>query len=130
MEEVHSTIKLTGKLYLTGYSEGGHATLALQWELESSTGENLPALEAVGCGASPHSPTKVVTDKLLQPKRYPQPYFAPHMLVTIRKEGQERFRPSSIPAVCSAHPTKGGLCHPLLLKFLLGNQRHEGRVRR
>lgn len=85
MAKAHPTIKMDGKLYLTGYSEGAYATLALQRELETNTYEGLPALAVAGCGDGPYSLAKVMTNKLLEPRKYPVPYFAPLTLVTMNK---------------------------------------------
>jgi hypothetical protein len=76
-------------LFLTGYSEGGYATLALQRELETqpkyTQKYNLPSISAVACGDGPYSLAKVMLNKLLANASYPVQYFAPLTMVSMNK---------------------------------------------
>ncbi|GAB3992439.1 alpha/beta fold hydrolase [Spirosoma daeguense] len=54
------------RLYITGYSEGGYATLALQKKIEEETGSEFN-LVASSCGAGPYDQTAFVSQILNQP---------------------------------------------------------------
>jgi hypothetical protein len=76
-------------LYMTGYSEGAYATLALQKELETKAAYYsqfaLPALKITACGDGPYSLAGAMLNKLLSGKAYPESalYFAPLIMVSM-----------------------------------------------
>jgi hypothetical protein len=86
LQKFYTQIKLS-KLFITGYSEGAYATLALQRELETNAKDyqQLPSLVASGCGDGPYSLAKVMLEKLLADQPYPVQYFAPLSLVAMNK---------------------------------------------
>jgi len=72
-------VALNGKLFLTGYSQGGHATLAAMRELESRHADEFPLTAVVG-GAGAYDLAGVTTDQLLQNTPSPNPYYLTYLL--------------------------------------------------
>jgi pimeloyl-ACP methyl ester carboxylesterase len=69
----HLQFEANNDLYITGYSQGGWATMQLQKALEeNNTGEF--NLKASSCGAGPYD-LRFVNDYILGLTNYPMPYF-------------------------------------------------------
>lgn len=74
---------LSGKLFLTGYSHGGHATLAAMRELEEfHSGEFTLTACAPAVGA--YDLSGVTADEFLKDEAKPDPYYLPYLLVGLR----------------------------------------------
>ena len=74
-----------GRLFLTGYSEGGYATMALLRELtENPQKYRIPGVTAVASQAGPYSLSGVMLDRLMsKTEKFPVFYFAPYLAVTM-----------------------------------------------
>lgn len=68
-----------GKLFLVGYSQGGHATLALQRELEQRHNDEF-TITASAPMAGPHDLSGVMTDLVLSDTPYASPSYLPYIL--------------------------------------------------
>jgi len=73
------SLTLNGKLFLIGYSQGGHATLALQKELEQNHATEFP-ITASAPMAGPHDLSGTMTDLLMSDTAYSDPQYLPYML--------------------------------------------------
>jgi hypothetical protein len=79
-------IALKDKLFMTGYSEGGYATMALHREVET-TDNDMPTLIASANMDGPYSLAKVMLDRLMsKTQKFPVLYFAPYLLVAYNKD--------------------------------------------
>lgn len=74
----HLEIGLTNELYITGYSQGGWATMQVQKEIEEKFMDEFN-LKASACGAGPFDLT-AVNDYILDQTNYPQPYFLAYLM--------------------------------------------------
>ena len=75
-------LALSGDLYLLGYSQGGHATMALHEFLERSLDFPL-VLQGTAAGAGPYSISDVNSYMLTQPE-YPMPYIGAYPVVAFQ----------------------------------------------
>lgn len=75
----NTTLNLNGKLFLMGYSQGGHATLALQKELEQNHAAEFP-ITASAPMAGPHDLSGTMADALLSDTPYSDPEYLAYML--------------------------------------------------
>ena len=75
-----------GRLFLTGYSEGGYLTLGLHRELESRPDQygNLNVTASAPL-SGPYALSTTMLDKLLERQKFASPYFAPYLLVTLNQ---------------------------------------------
>lgn len=75
-----------GRLFLTGYSEGGYLTLGLHRELESHP-ELYGNLKVTASAplSGPYAISTTMLDKLMERKPFASPYFAPYLLVTLNQ---------------------------------------------
>ncbi|MDR3554450.1 MAG: hypothetical protein P4L55_06835 [Syntrophobacteraceae bacterium] len=92
LSDKYSNITLNNKqFFLTGYSEGAYATLALLRELETNevyyNQAGLPQPKLTACGDGPYSLAGVMRKTLLATTPYPDSaqYFAPLILTTMYK---------------------------------------------
>ncbi|GAB1451813.1 hypothetical protein MASR2M47_18690 [Draconibacterium sp.] len=69
----HLDIKINNDLYITGYSQGGWATMQLQKAIEDKYASEFN-LKASSCGAGPYD-LRYVNDYILGLTNYPMPYF-------------------------------------------------------
>jgi pimeloyl-ACP methyl ester carboxylesterase len=69
----HLDIKINNDLYITGYSQGGWATMQLQKAIEEKYATEFN-LKASSCGAGPYD-LRYVNDYILGLTNYPMPYF-------------------------------------------------------
>ncbi len=76
-------VALSGKLFLTGYSHGGHATLAALREIESLHADEFP-VTACAPGAGAYDLSGVSADDFLADKAKPNPYYLPYLLVGLQ----------------------------------------------
>ena len=77
---------LDGRLFLTGYSEGGYLTLGLHRELESHP-EQYGNLKVAGSTplAGPYALSTAVLENLMERKPALSPFFFPYLLVTLNQ---------------------------------------------
>lgn len=75
-----------GRLFLTGYSEGGYLTLGLHRELESNP-EQYPGLKVTASAplSGPYALSTTMLSKLMERQKFSSPYFAPYLLVTLNQ---------------------------------------------
>jgi dienelactone hydrolase len=74
-----NSVALSGRLFLTGYSQGGHATLAAMRELEANHSAEFP-ITAVAGGAGAYDLAGVTTEELLKDQPSPNPYYFAYIL--------------------------------------------------
>jgi len=74
-----TSLALNGKLFIIGYSQGGHATLALQRELEQHHTNEFP-ITASAPMAGPHDLSGTTTDRLLSDVAYTNPEYLAYLL--------------------------------------------------
>jgi hypothetical protein len=72
-------IALNDKLFLTGYSQGGHATLAALREIEAAHAAEFP-VTACSAGAGAYDLSGTTLQDLLQGQPEPNPYYAAFLL--------------------------------------------------
>jgi hypothetical protein len=98
LKQQYKTITLS-KLFLTGYSEGAYATLALQKELETNRSyyqqAGLPPLQLTASGDGPYSLAGTMLNTLLGDQPYPASaqYFAPLIMTTMYKTYLTQYSP-------------------------------------
>lgn len=73
-------VSLGEKLFLFGYSQGGHATMALHKELETNYSDEF-TVTASSPMAGPHDLSGVQTDRLLDGTPYGAPYYVPYIML-------------------------------------------------
>ncbi len=69
----HLKFEINNDLYITGYSQGGWATMQLQKAIEENSASEFN-LKASSCGAGPYD-LRYVNDYVLGLTNYPMPYF-------------------------------------------------------
>jgi pimeloyl-ACP methyl ester carboxylesterase len=86
-----------GRVFLTGYSEGGYATMALFKEL-SQNSASYPGLGviAVAAQAGPYSLSNVMRKKLMADSEFPVFYFAPYLIATLNKTTDLNYSPAEL----------------------------------
>ncbi len=72
-------ILLSEKLFLMGYSQGGHATLAAQKAIEESHREEIQ-LTATAPLSGPYNTSGVQADVIIKPNPYPSPGYLPFII--------------------------------------------------
>lgn len=70
-------IEITDDLYISGYSQGGWATMQLQKAIEENYSSEFK-LKASACGAGPYD-LRYINDYVLAQTNYPMPYFIGYM---------------------------------------------------
>lgn len=78
--DVHNEIQYNSQLYLTGYSEGGFATMAVQKKLEAEFADELPVTVSTPM-AGPYDLSGTMFEYLLSGIPYSQPYYAAYILL-------------------------------------------------
>ncbi len=78
-----NAVALSDKLFLTGYSHGGHATLAAMREIEELHGTEF-AITACAPGAGAYDLSGVTAEDFLADKAKPNPYYLPYLLVALQ----------------------------------------------
>lgn len=75
-----------GRLFLTGYSEGGYLTLGLHRELEAHP-EQYPGFQVTASAplSGPYALSTTMLNKLMERQKFSSPYFAPYLLVTLNQ---------------------------------------------
>mgnify|MGYP000999515628 CR=1 FL=1 len=81
---VDAGYSLSGDLFLLGYSQGGHATLAVARDLEEN--DSNYTLRAVAAGAGPYDLT-AVNNYIIEQDTYAEPFYAPYTLIAFRAMG-------------------------------------------
>lgn len=74
-----SNIALTDKLFLLGYSQGGHATVAAQKEIEENYASEF-TLTATAPLSGPYNVSGVQADVIIKPEAYPSPGYLPYIM--------------------------------------------------
>jgi pimeloyl-ACP methyl ester carboxylesterase len=69
-----------GQLFLFGYSQGGHATMALLQEIEARHAEEFP-ITAAAPMSGPYDLAGAQTDMLLSGEPYSAPFYLPYLLL-------------------------------------------------
>lgn len=77
MLDKQDNLEFNNDLYITGYSQGGWATMALQQAIETNYSNEF-TLKASACGGGPHN-LIAFTDYLLAEETYPMPYFLAYL---------------------------------------------------
>lgn len=77
-------IPYNDKLFLFGYSQGGHSTMAAQKEIETNYSKEFK-LTAVAPMSGPYSISGVMKDLMLSKEPYPTPNYLPYLLLTYHK---------------------------------------------
>lgn len=77
-------IAYNDKLFLLGYSQGGHATMAAQKEIETNYNKEFK-LTAAAPMSGPYSVSGVMKDLMLSEEPYPTPNYLPYLLLTYHK---------------------------------------------
>lgn len=76
-----SAVNLNGKLFLAGYSQGGHATMAAHREIEQSYAAEFP-ITASAPMAGPYDLSGATMTALLQPNQpYTSPWYVPYVVL-------------------------------------------------
>ena len=75
------TINLNDDLFLFGYSQGGHSTLALQKLIEEENAEEFNISASIPM-AGPYDVSGVQTDLLTNGENYPAPYYLPYLILS------------------------------------------------
>jgi hypothetical protein len=93
--DFHGFYKSDNKLYLTGYSEGGYATMALLKELNENKADYSGnwKIKAVAGQSGPYSLSDVMCKKLMSDEAFPVFYFAPYLIVTLNKYSNLGYQP-------------------------------------
>jgi|GEM_PF-1686461 len=75
-----------GRLFLTGYSEGGYLTLGLHRELETHP-DQYPGFKVTASAplSGPYALSTTMLNKLMERQKFSSPYFAPYLLVTLNQ---------------------------------------------
>jgi hypothetical protein len=81
---VSSNVPLSGKLFLCGYSQGGHATLALHRELETWHASEF-AVTASAPMAGAYDLSGVTAGDFLSGRPMPNPYYFPYLLAAYQR---------------------------------------------
>lgn len=75
-----NAVPLDGKVFLAGYSQGGHATVAAQREIESLHADEFN-LVAVGAGAGAYDLAGITAEVFISDAPHPNPYYLPYLLL-------------------------------------------------
>lgn len=78
------TIGLTGLLFVTGYSQGGHAAMALHRELQSNFSNDWPVTAAAPM-SGPYSLGEVIVDFGLSDTEYFYPGYLPYIILGLNE---------------------------------------------
>lgn len=87
-------IETNDDLYITGYSQGGWATMQLQKAIELELSDEFK-LKASACGAGPYD-LNLVNDYILAQATYPMPYYMGYIFNSYIKMGDITILPSEI----------------------------------
>ena len=74
-------INLNDDLFIFGYSQGGHSTLALQKLIEEENAEEFNITASIPM-AGPYDVSGVQTDLLTNGENYPAPYYLPYLILS------------------------------------------------
>lgn len=85
LTENYLNVSVTNDLYISGYSQGGWATMALQKALEQDYSGEFD-LKASACGAGPYD-LNFINQYILNQENYPMPYFAGYMIDSYKNLG-------------------------------------------
>ncbi|WP_340114982.1 alpha/beta hydrolase family protein [Maribellus mangrovi] len=77
MLDKQEDLEFNNDLYITGYSQGGWTTMALQRAIETNYSNEF-TLKASACGGGPHN-LIAFTDYLVSEETYPMPYFLAYL---------------------------------------------------
>jgi len=75
-----NSVALSGKLFLTGYSQGGHATLAALRAIEAFHADEF-TVTACAAGAGAYDLSGVTATDFLSGRPQPNPYYLPYLLL-------------------------------------------------
>ncbi|MGQ3015563.1 MAG: lipase family protein, partial [Flavobacteriales bacterium] len=80
---VQLSYPLNGQVLLTGYSQGGHATMATHKMIQGSFSSEFNVTASVPM-SGPYSMSGVMKDVMLSSQPYPAPYYLPYVLFSFR----------------------------------------------
>lgn len=83
LTENYLDVSVTRDLYITGYSQGGWATMAVQKAIETEYSSEFN-LKASACGAGPYD-LSYINEYILGQETYPMPYFTGYMFDSYQK---------------------------------------------
>lgn len=72
-------IETIKEVYLMGYGEGGHSTMAVHRELEATEDSEFKVIASVPM-AGPHDLSELFLEHLLEDRIYPQPFVLPYLI--------------------------------------------------
>lgn len=90
----HLEIEMSDDLYITGYSQGGWATMTLQKAIETELSDEFN-LKASACGAGPYD-LNLVNDYVLEETDYPMPYYIGYIFNSYINLGDINNTPAEI----------------------------------
>lgn len=76
-----NNIALNEQLFLTGYSQGGHAALAVHRELQNDPSHNFEVTASAPM-SGPFDLSGIMFDIMVQNENYPQPSFVPYVILS------------------------------------------------
>lgn len=76
-------VGLSGQLFLTGYSQGGHACMATHRLLEEEHADEFQVTAAAPC-SGPYDPAGVQAAVIIADAPYPAPYYLPYVLFSYK----------------------------------------------
>lgn len=76
-------VALSGQLFLTGYSQGGHACMAMHRLLEEEHADEFQVTAAAPC-SGPYDPAGVQAEVIIADQPYPAPYYLPYVLFSYK----------------------------------------------
>ncbi|MBK6343126.1 MAG: T9SS type A sorting domain-containing protein [Flavobacteriales bacterium] len=74
-------VELNGQLFLTGYSQGGHACMATHKLLQESHADEFTVTAAAPC-SGPYDASGVQAEVIIADEPYPAPYYLPYVLLS------------------------------------------------
>lgn len=77
-------VRLSDRLFLAGYSEGGYATMAVLKEIETHHREEFP-VTAVASGAGPYDLSGTMLAEALSEEPAPNPFYFPYVLLAYQQ---------------------------------------------
>lgn len=72
-------VPIPDKLFLTGYSQGGHSTMVLHREIEMNHSDQF-TVTASAPMAGPHSMSEVMLDRIFSSQPYPNPFYVAFLI--------------------------------------------------
>ncbi|MFW5707113.1 MAG: T9SS type A sorting domain-containing protein [Bacteroidota bacterium] len=123
-------INISGDLFLTGYSQGGHASMSTHQHLEQYYSEEYPVTAAAHM-AGPYSLSAVMKQVMLSEDDYDFPGFIPYFILgfqevygTVYNELGDIFRSTYVPHIQSFYDGDTDLTALTVIMILFSQQLH------